>query len=93
METLVVAEATQVFELAFGYSDCSLNWDSAFSLEDSYSLPGQEKEPLLEMGMEIDGAADCQVARDHGQTATSATSGVLEDIAEARLWRADFDCS
>ena len=53
VENLVVVEATQVFELAFGSSDPDLGL--AFCLEDSYSLAGQVKEPLLEMGLETDG--------------------------------------
>lgn len=88
VKTLVLVEATQVFELAFGCSDCSPDLDLAFSLEDSYSLQGQEREPLQETGGETGGAADCQMARDHDQ---AETSGVLEDNAEARLLRADSD--
>lgn len=38
VEILVVVEATRVFELVFGFSDCSPDLDSAFSLPDSYSL-------------------------------------------------------
>ena len=60
VENLVVVEATQAFELAFGSSGCSQDLDSAFFLPDSYSLPDQGSEPLLEMGLETDGAADCQ---------------------------------
>ena len=89
VKTLVLVEATQVFELAFGCSDCSPDSDLAVSLQDSYSLPGQEREPLLETGGETGGAADCQMARDHDQ---AERSGVLEDNAEARLLRADSDC-
>ena len=89
VKTLVLVEATQAFELAFGCSDCSPDSDLAFSLEDSYSLQGQEREPLQETGGETGGAADCQMARDHDQ---AETSGVLEDNAEARLLRADSDC-
>lgn len=38
VEILVVVEVTRVFELVFGFSDCSPDLDSAFSLPDSYSL-------------------------------------------------------
>lgn len=90
VETLVVVEATQVFELAFGSFDCPPDLDKAFSQEEPYSFPGQEKKPLLEMELEIDGAADCQKARDYDR---AAASGVLEIDAEALLLRAVFDGS
>lgn len=79
VETLVVVEEEQVFELAYGSSDCSL---------ESYLLPGQEKEPLLEIGLETNGAADRQRAR-HREWAEAYE--VLVDDAEARLSRADLD--
>ena len=81
VETLVVVEATQVFGLAFDSSDCSPELGSAFSQEDSYSLPSQEREPLREMGLETNAAADCWRARDCDRAATSEGS---EDDAEAR---------
>lgn len=90
MENLVVVEATQAFELAFGSPGCSPDLDSAFFLQDSYSLLDQEREPMLEMGLETDGAADCQRVRDCDR---AATVEVLEDDAAARLLRADFDYS
>ena len=90
VEILVVVEAAQVFELVFGSSECSPDLDSAFSLEESCSFQGLEKEPLLEMGSETDGAADCQRARDCDR---AAAFEVFEDDAEARLLMADLDDS
>ena len=81
VETLVVVEATQVFGLAFDSSDCSPELGSAFSQENSYSLPSQEREPLREMGLETNAAADCWRARDCDRAATSEGA---EDDAEAR---------
>ena len=88
VEPLEVLEATQVFGLALGSSDCSPDLDSTFSLEDSYSLPGQKRESLLEMEMETDAAADCQRVRDYDRAATSEE---LENDAEAQLLQADID--
>ena len=89
-ENLEVVEVRQAFELAFGSSGCSPDLDLAFFLRDSYSLPDQEREPLLETGLETGGAADCQRVRDCDR---AATLEVLEDDVEARLLRADFDYS
>ncbi len=82
-------EARQAFELAFGSSGCSPDLDLSFFLQGSYS-PDQEREPLLEMGLETGGAADCQMVRDCDQPATLE---VLDDDMEARLLRVDFDSS
>lgn len=87
VENLVVVEATQAFELAFGSSGCFRDLDSAFFLQDFYSLLDQESEPLLEMGLETDEAADCQRVRGWDR---AATFEVLEDDAETRLLRAEF---
>ena len=48
VETFVVVEVTQVFELAFGSSGWFPDLDLVFCLEDPYSLLDPEKEPLLE---------------------------------------------
>ncbi len=90
VEILEVVEARQAFELAFGSSGCSPELDLAFFLQDSYSLPDQEKEPLLETELETGGAVDCQRVRDCDR---AATLEVLEDDVEARLLRVDFDYS
>lgn len=79
VETLVVVEATQVFELAFGSPACSRDLDSAFSREAPYSMPVQERESLLEISLETDGVADCWRAGDW-----------LGYDAEARLLRVGF---
>ena len=88
MKNPVVVEATPVFQLVFGSSDCSQDLDLEFSLEEPYSLLGQEKESSLETGLETAEASHCRKARAYDW---AAVSEIWEEAAEARLVRADFD--
>lgn len=90
VEIVVPVEVVQVLELAFGSSGCSLDLDSAFSREGSYSMLGQEREPLLKICLETDGAADCWMAGDRNWAATFER---LKHGGKARLLRADFGCA
>ncbi len=58
METLEILEAVQGFELVLGFSGCCPDLDSAFYLDDYYTLPGHLRELLPEMGLEIGGAVE-----------------------------------